>query len=111
MEQSSPRDVSVLAAATAATIPGVAALGASLPEAAAKKIGHVSPAQGVDAAFTGDAVELTVRLAVAYGFRIPDVALHVQKSVKDAVEAQTGYHVTAVHILVQQVVFPDTIRQ
>ena len=39
--------------------------------------------------------------------RIPDVALEVQKSVKDAVEKATACTVTAVHIIVQQLVFEE----
>lgn len=99
------RDVVCIAAETAAKVPGVASLGASLSEAAAKKIGHTGPAQGVDAVFSDHSAELTIRLVVQHGCRIPDIALHVQQSVKDAVEVQTGYRVTAVHIWVQRIAF------
>lgn len=100
------RPVAIIASATAATIPGVAALGATLSETAAKKIGHASPAQGVEVTRQDGMVELTVRLVVQYGCRIPDVAIRVQQAVKTAVEAMTGYVVKAVHILIQDIVFP-----
>lgn len=101
----SPRPVAIIAAATAAAIPGVAALGATLSETAAKKIGHTSPAQGVDVTRQDGTLEITVRLVVQYGCRIPDVAIRVQQAVKTAVEAMTGYSVRAVHILIQDIDF------
>ena len=58
----------------------------------------------------GVPIELTVRLVIRYGCRIPDVALEVQKSVKDAVEKATACTVTAVHIIVQQLVFGEEDR-
>lgn len=100
------RPVGTIASLTAAKIPGVAALGATLSEAAAKKIGHASPSQGVDVTVQGQDVEITVRLVVQYGCRIPDVAIQVQKSVKDAVEKMTNYTVTSVHIMIQDISFP-----
>lgn len=102
----SPRAVAIIASVTTGAVPGVAALGATLSETAAKKLGHASPAQGVEIVCHDDAVELTIRLLVTYGWRVPDVALEVQKSVKDAVESLTGYDVLAVHILVQDIVYP-----
>lgn len=101
------RPIAIMASLTAARIKGVAALGASLSEAAAKKIGHISPAQGVDVSLHDGMVELTVRLIVQYGCRIPDVAIQVQKAIKDAVEEQTGYDVTAVHIMIQDISFQE----
>lgn len=103
----SQRAISVLASQTAAAVGGVASLGASIAETAARKIGRTSLAQGVDAVIDGRDVELTVRLVVQYGHRIPDIALAVQKKVKDAVEAAAGCSVTAVHVVVQDIAFSD----
>lgn len=103
----SQRAIAVLAAQTAAAVAGIASLGASLAETAARKIGRASMAQGVDVGIDGMDVEITVRLVVLYGFRIPDVALEVQKKVKAAVESAAGCHVTAVHVVVQDIVFDD----
>ena len=76
-------------------------------EAAAEKLGRTLPGRGVDVTIEGQRIELTVRLVIRYGCRIPDVALEVQKSVKDAVEKATACTVTAVHIIVQQLVFEE----
>ena len=85
----------------------VAALGTNIADAAAEKLGRTRPNHGVDVSIDGKLIELTVRLLIRYGCRIPDVALEVQKTVKDAVEKATACPVTAVHIIVQQVVFEE----
>lgn len=100
----SQRAVSIIASMTAAGISGVS-LGATIAETAAKKMGHASLSQGAAALVEGQEAEITIRLVVTYGYRIPDIALQVQKSVKDAVEVMTGCHVTAVHIMVQDIDF------
>lgn len=48
---------------------------------------------------------MTVRLVVRYGIRIPDVAIEVQQVVKGAVESRCGYEVSAVHIIVQDILY------
>ncbi len=103
----SSRSIAILAARTAVSVPGVVSLGATLTETAARKIGRASLTQGVDASIDGKEITLTVRFIARYGCRIPDVAMNVQKQVKDAVENATGCQVAGVHIIVQDIAFPD----
>ena len=103
----SQRVIASIAALTAAKAAYVADLGMNIDEAAAEKLGRTLPGRGVDVTIEGQRIELTVRLVIRYGCRIPDVALEVQKSVKDAVEKATACTVTAVHIIVQQLVFEE----
>ena len=103
----SQRVIASIAALTAAKAAYVADLGMNIAEAAAEKFGRTLPGRGVDVTIEGQRIELTVRLVIRYGCRIPDVALEVQKSVKDAVEKATACTVTAVHIIVQQLVFEE----
>lgn len=103
----SQRVIASIAALTAAKAAYVADLGTNIAEVAAEKLGRTLPGRGVDVSIDGQRIELTVRLVVRYGCRIPDVALEVQKSVKDAVETATACTVTAVHIIVQQLVFEE----
>lgn len=103
----SQRVIASIAALTAAKSAYVADLGTNIAEVAAEKLGRTLPGRGVDVSIDGQRIELTVRLVVRYGCRIPDVALEVQKSVKDAVEKATACTVTAVHIIVQQLVFEE----
>lgn len=107
----SQRVISIIASQTAASVPDVAALDATLAEAAARKIGRINPAQGVDTTIDGIYADITIRLLVQYGCRIPDMALAVQKKVKDAVEEMTGCRVHTVHIVVQDIVFPEKNRK
>lgn len=99
--------IAAIASLTAAKVPAVADLGTNIADAAAEKLGRSRPNHGVDVSIDGKNVELTVRLVIRYGCRIPDVALEVQKTVKDAVEKATACLVTAVHIIVQQIVFEE----
>ena len=101
----SERAVAVVAAVTTLQIPAVVSLGGNLAQGVAAKLGRSNPAKGVDVVLDEGAVDMTIRLVVRYGCRIPDVALQVQKAVKDAVETMTGYAVTAVHIVIQDVDF------
>lgn len=103
----SQRVISIIASQAAASVSEVAALDATLAEAAARKIGRINPAQGVDTTIDGIYADITIRLLVQYGCRIPDMALAVQKKVKDAVEEMTGCRVHTVHIVVQDIVFPE----
>ena len=103
----SQRVIASIAALTAAKAAYVADLGMNIAEAAAEKLGRTLPGRGVDVTIEGQRIELTVRLVIRYGCRIPDVALEVQKSVKDAVEKATACTVTAVHIIVQQLAFEE----
>lgn len=103
----SQRVIASIAALTAAKAAYVADLGMNIAEAAAEKLGRTLPGRGVDVTIEGQRIELTVRLVIRYGCRIPDAALEVQKSVKDAVEKATACTVTAVHIIGQQLVFEE----
>ncbi len=103
----SQRVLSIIASQAAASVPEVAALDATLADTAAKKLGRVNPAQGVQTTIDGIDAEITIRLIAKYGCRIPDMALAVQKKVKDTLESMTGCRVHAVHIVVQDIVFPE----
>ena len=50
-------------------------------------------------------------IIVKYGVRIPDVALSVQETVKQAIESMTGLSVVEVNIHVQGVGFPDAEKR
>lgn len=103
----SDKAISSIAARTAALVPHVHALDATLAESAARRLGRGSLSQGAVTRISGNTAEITLRLIVESGYRIPDIALKVQKAVKDAVERDTGCQVDAVHILVAGIVFPE----
>ena len=87
-----------IAVEAALAVKGVVGPAASFAE----KFGRSSSPRGIDIKTDGTTVELTVRLVVRYGIRIPDVAIEV---VKGAVESRCGYEVSAVHIIVQDILY------
>lgn len=103
----SQKALAAAASQTALSVRGVDSLGASIAEVAARRIGRPALGQGIDVSIDGADVELTVRLIVQYGCRIPDVAMEVQKRVKDAVETSAGCSVSAVHVIIQDIAFPS----
>ena len=103
----SERVVAVISAVTVLNANAVVTLGTNLAQDVVAKLGRINPAKGVDVVLDDGAAEITVRLVIRYGCRIPDVALQIQKAVKDNVETMTGYAVTAVHIIIQDVAFGD----
>ena len=81
-----------IAVEAALAVKGVAGPAASFAE----KFGRSSSPRGIDIKTDGTTVELTVRLVVRYGIRIPDVAIEVQQVVKGAVECshyRSGYFI------------------
>ena len=101
----SERAVAVIVAITTLQINAIVSLGANLAQDVAAKLGRGKVSRGVEVTLNEGAVEVTIRVVVRYGCRIPDVALEVQKAVKDAVETMTGYAVSAIHIVVQNIDF------
>lgn len=105
----SQRAISLLAAKAARTVTGVADLEATFAETAALKMGRHKPSYGVEIMIHEQEVEITLRLVICYGCRIPDVALAVQQKVKHEVEQMTAYQVSAVHIDVQGIDFDHPV--
>lgn len=103
--------LAAIASQAAAAVPGVCSLGATLKETAVQKLIKAEAPQGVDVSLDGRHLELTVRLIVQYGRRIPDIALAVQTGVKEAVERYTGYPVSAVHVIIQDIDFSADAQQ
>ena len=94
--------IAFVAAQAALTVSGVAST-------FTEKIGKAAGSRGIDVAIDGMEAELTVRLIVRHGVRIPDLAVEVQQTVKSAVETLCECVVTAVHITVQDVIFEDAL--
>ena len=97
--------IAFVAAQAALTVSGVVMLASTFTE----KIGKAAGSRGIDVAIDGMEAELTVRLIVRHGVRIPDLAVEVQQTVKSAVETLCECVVTAVHITVQDVIFEDAL--
>lgn len=54
-----------------------------------------------------DRVEITIRLVLESGARLPIVAKQVQQRVKESVQSMTGVIVSRVHVIAADIVFED----
>lgn len=63
--------------------------------------------KGVSLYILGDNVYVSVSVAVKAGYNVPELAYHVQKSVKQSVENMTRYKIAEVDVHVADVVFCD----
>ena len=52
-------------------------------------------------------VSVDVTVSVVYGYNIPDVAYHIQQSIKHNVEAMSEYKVDVIDVHVVDVIFND----
>ncbi len=66
------------------------------------------PGRGILVAVGEDgALSVQIHLAVKYGIPLRTVATDVQRSVSDALVAQTGQQVSAVDVFIDSIVFPE----
>ena len=63
--------------------------------------------KGVSLYILGDSIYVRVSVAVKAGYNVPDLAYHIQKSVKQSVENMTRYKIAEVDVHVADVVFCD----
>lgn len=55
----------------------------------------------------GNAVKVTVHIAVRYGYPLPDLAEKIREAVSDAVQIQVGVPVASLDVYVDEVRFDD----
>ena len=99
-----------LAAMSALSIKGVAAMNTTTGEDWAQLVGVKNDITGVKLTQSDEGhLTLDLYITVRYGYRIPDVALRVQEAVKSGIEDVTNTPVDGVNIFVQAIDFDDTI--
>jgi len=64
--------------------------------------------KGVSLYILGDNIYVSVSVAAKLGYSVPELAYHIQKSVKQSVENMTHYKVASVDVHIQDVVFTNT---
>ena len=95
--------IRLMAACAVQDVEGVYSMSGSIFGKAAKKLGKKDIIDGVDCKIKDGRVEVSVYLIVQYGYRIPDVALAVQRAAKKAIEDATGFEVVGVDVSIQGV--------
>lgn len=99
-----------LAAMSALSIKGVAAMNTTTGEDWAQLVGVKNDITGVKLEQSEEgSLTLDLYITVRYGYRIPDIALRVQEAVKTGIETVTDTPVDGVNIFVQAIDFDDTV--
>jgi uncharacterized alkaline shock family protein YloU len=93
--------IAAIAHEAAIKVHGVVDLAGDLLDGIAGMIGKKTNERGIRVVVDGDAVSLDLNVILKHGIRIPDVALQLQQTVKDAVEDMTGMLVSSVNVIVQ----------
>lgn len=94
-----------IAGIAAAEVPGIAGMSGGLVGGLTEMLGKRSLGKGVRVEVRGTVVTLDLFVIVAYGSKIPEVAVRVQDVVKKQVESMTGLTVGTVNIHVQGISF------
>ena len=97
--------VAVIAGVAATQVAGVAAMSGGIVGGLSERLGLKNLQKGVKVEVGEKEAALDLHVVVDYGVRIPEVAQHVQESVKLAVEQMTGLQVVEVNVHVQGVAF------
>ncbi len=95
--------ISIVASLAAVDVHGVVGMSTGFREVISKFFGKSNLAQGVRLKIDGNMVRIAVYVIVQYGVNIPEVALKIQKKVKEAVENMTEYEVDFVDVHVEGV--------
>lgn len=103
--QIAPEVIEIIAGLATVEVEGVAGMSGGFAGGIAEMLGRKNLAKGVkvDAGQREAAVEVSVM--IEYGFKIPDVALHIQQNVKQAIQSMTGLEVVEVHVHIEGVHF------
>lgn len=67
--------------------------------------------KGVSLYILGESIYVSVSVAAKAGYNVPELAYHIQKSVKQSVENMTRYKIAEVDVHVADVVFCDAPAQ
>ncbi len=86
------------------SVPGVAAMDARFTEVLPSVITG-EDAEGVQISVEENEIRAELYFTVYYGLRVPDLAIKVQKEVKDALKEETGLSVAYVNVNIQDILF------
>lgn len=99
--------VSTIAGLAATEAEGIADMSGGITSGVVQLLGRKDLSKGVKVTVGEKETTIDIFVVAKYGVRIPEIALDIQKKVKEAVENMTGLKVTAVNIHVQGVKIPE----
>ncbi len=97
--------VSAITAYTTLATDGVADMQGGMTDGITEMFGKKTPGKGVRLEHGPEGLFIDVSILAHYGYAIPDLAFHIQKTVKEQVYRMTGLSVSAVNVTVQGLVF------
>ncbi|MBP6063012.1 MAG: Asp23/Gls24 family envelope stress response protein [Fusobacteriaceae bacterium] len=95
--------VKTIAAKAAGDVEGVYKLAGGVADEFSKILGKKRPTHGIKVEIGEKECVLEIYVIVEYGYKIADVATHIQKSVLKDVTEITGLKVTEINIFVQDI--------
>lgn len=99
--------VAIIAGLAATEIKGVAGMSGGIAGGIAEMLGRKNLGKGVKVEVGEREAAVDMFVIVEYGVKIPEVALQIQESVKNAIEGMTGLSVVEVNIHILGVAFPQ----
>ena len=103
--------VAVIAGLAASEVKGVASMSGSIVGDISEFVGKKNPMKGVKVEVGEREAAVDLYVIIEFGLRIPEVALQIQKNVKNAIEKMTGLEVVEININVQGIALPVESRQ
>jgi|SRR5579875_1951672 len=107
--------IQIIAGLAASEVDGVAGMSGSFAGGLTESLlGRKNLAKGVKVQFAeGDkSCAIDVSVVLHFGVNIPEVSMHIQEQVKQAIESMTGLDVLSVHVHVVGVAFQtDKVRE
>jgi uncharacterized alkaline shock family protein YloU len=103
--QIAPEVIAVIAGLATVEVSGVAGMSGGIAGGIAELLGRKNLAKGVKVEVGQKEAAVDVSIVVEYGYRIPEVASEIQRSVKRSIETMTGLSVVEVNVHVHDVHF------
>jgi uncharacterized alkaline shock family protein YloU len=103
--QIAPEVIAVIAGLATVEVGGVAGMSGGIAGGIAELLGRKNLAKGVKVEVGQKEAAVDVSIVVEYGYRIPEVASEIQRSVKRSIETMTGLTVVEVNVHIHDVHF------
>lgn len=99
--------IATIARTAALKIPGIHDMSASIVDGLAGILTKGSTDRGIMVEEEDQGFIITINIVVAFGVRIPDLALQLQNEVRAAVEEMTGKNVKQINVVVKGLHTPE----
>ncbi|MEG1547801.1 MAG: Asp23/Gls24 family envelope stress response protein [Clostridia bacterium] len=100
-----PDVIATIASLAATEVDGVDSMSGNVVEGLTGMLGKKSYTKGVKVDVVDEKATVDISITAKYGFKIHEVCMQIQQSVKSAIETMTGLNVVTVNVAVQAVTF------